>query len=64
MNLYFKITGFVLFTVLFFGIAVPFLISAKNTVLFLTGVLAIFCYPPIIVLFLKWIKKGKNHEKN
>lgn len=53
MNLYNKVSTFIVITVLWFGIMIPQLISADDDILFGLGVLGLLVYPPFIWKYFK-----------
>lgn len=65
MNLYVKLTSYLVITVVWFGAIVPHLISSASDLLLALGVVAVFAYP---VFTLKLFKteltklKGKLNE--
>lgn len=53
MKMYAKISALIVATVLWFGVAMPGLISADDDILFGLGVLGLIVYPPIAWSFFK-----------
>ena len=65
MKLYFKLAAFGVATLAWWGLLIPFLISASDDILLIAGVLAIIAYPVMpYVLFGTEIKNVKSKMEN
>jgi hypothetical protein len=62
MKLYFKLAAFGVATLAWWGMVIPYLISADSDMLLIAGVAAIIAYPAIAYkLFNNELKKAKEY---
>ena len=65
MKLYFKLAAFGVTTLAWWGLLIPFLVSANDDILAIAGLMAIITYPVIpYVLFRTNIKNVKSKMEN